>query len=89
LYRDLRETEHTNQTIARLRSMVSSGQLTEVQLKEVLRVLDVKPIEVIAIRPAVELPGNPFSGFADLALREHYIDAGREAARAALPSLTG
>jgi NTE family protein len=88
LFRDLRDAERTNDTIARLESLVQRKQLSEAQFSIVLRELDIKPLEIVSIRPAAELPGNPFAGFVDRDLRESYIQAGRDAAGAVLSSLS-
>ena len=65
------------------------GQLSAAHLAALLADLAIKPIEVVSVRPAGQLPGNPFTGLFDPALRESYIVAGREAALSVLPSLIG
>jgi NTE family protein len=87
LYRDLQQAEKTNRSIEQLRELVRRKELTEGQLETILRQLNVRPIEVVTIRPPGELAGNSFAGFADRKLREAYLAAGQEAAHAALPSL--
>jgi NTE family protein len=87
LFRDLREAERVNDTIRRLQSLVERNQISEAQLSAILFELDVKPLTIVSVRPATDLPGNPFAGFVDRDLRESYIQAGRDAAAAVLPSL--
>ena len=87
LFRDLLQAEKTNDSIERLRALVLRGELTGQQLDVILRQLDIRPIEVITIRPPAELEGNAFAGFAERRLREAYLVAGQAAARLALPSL--
>lgn len=87
LFRDLQRAERINHTVERLQQLVVGGTLDANQLTEVLRTLDVKPIEIVSVRPPTDLPGNPFAGFASRKLREEYLAAGRQAALAVLPSL--
>jgi hypothetical protein len=54
----------------------------------VMHELDVRPLEIISIRPASDLPGNPFAGFIEPQLRDAYISSGQEAAAAVLSSLS-
>lgn len=88
LFRDLQRAERVNHTIERLHELVARGTLSQEQLAEVLHTLDVKPIEIVSVRPPADLPGNPFAGFADRKLREEYIAAGREAAQGVLRALS-
>jgi hypothetical protein len=44
-------------------------------------------VELIAIRPEEELPGNAFAGLFHRDLRVQYIEAGRRAARAVLAKM--
>ncbi len=46
-----------------------------------------RPVQVVEIRPAVDLPGHAFAGFTSVELRREYIQAGVESARRALASL--
>ena len=82
VHRDLREAHETNDAIARLRALADDGTLSAAQLDAVLRAFGAKPLRIIAIRPAAELPGNAFAGFLRRDLREQYIAAGRAAALA-------
>src|SRR5436309_1820673 len=88
LFRDLHEAERTNVVANRLRLLVERNELSAAQLDTVLRELGVKPIELVVIRPATDLPGNPFSGFVDRDLREGCVRAGADVAHAVLPSLS-
>lgn len=87
LYRDLRDTEATNLMLARLRGLVADGTLSPSQYDKVAEVLGFRPLQLIAIRPDAELPGNPFVGFLHRELRERYITAGEAAATRALDAL--
>ena len=87
LFRDLRETERANALLARLQALHADGMLDAAQLAAVQRVLGVRPLEIITIRPATELQGNPFVGFVHRKLREQYITAGETAARQALDAV--
>jgi NTE family protein len=80
LFRDLRDSAHTNATLARLEALQADGTLTLGQLAAVQRALGARPLEIIAIRPTKELRGNPFAGFLHRDLREEYIKAGETAA---------
>jgi NTE family protein len=82
VYRDLQLARSTNDDIARVAALVTDGTLSSGQLTAVLRALRAKPLRIVTIRPAAELPGNAFAGFLHRDLREEYIDAGRAAALA-------
>jgi NTE family protein len=84
LYRDLREAERLNNVIAQLTAMVAAKQLSDDQLQRVLTTMRAQHVDILTIRPSVDLPGNTFDGFRDRALRAQYIAAGEAAARAAL-----
>lgn len=73
--------------ITKIHSPVQRNESSEEQAQAVLRTLDVKPLEVVSIRPSSELEGNPFSGFSDPELRESYIRAGQESAMSVLATL--
>jgi predicted acylesterase/phospholipase RssA len=84
LYRDLRETEAANASLARLTALVEGGVIDQVQLDQVLTALDWagrRPVKVVQIRPVEELPGSSFSGFFEPALRAQYVTAGEQRAR--------
>lgn len=86
VYRDLKAAEAANAVVARLRALAQAGTLDEEQLSAVLATLgDLRPLKIVPIRPAAELPGNSFTGFLHQHLREEYIAAGRDAARALFP----
>lgn len=79
LYRDLRETEEVNASLANLDALVADGTLTAAQHERVRAALgwtDRKQVRVIQIRPTAELPGSSFAGFFDPALRSRYLDEG-------------
>jgi predicted acylesterase/phospholipase RssA len=87
LYRDLHEAEDINERLAALGSLVTRGVLTQAQLDQVLAAIGWqgwRPIKLLQIRPVTELPGSAFSGFFDDDLREQYVTAGIERARAVL-----
>lgn len=84
LYRDLRDTEAANASLARLSALVEGGVIDQVQLDQVLTALDWagrRPVKVVQIRPVEDLPGSSFSGFFDPALRAQYVAAGEQRAR--------
>jgi NTE family protein len=85
LFRDLRQTAMTNQVLAELERMVTSGQLTAAQGAAIEELLGSKRrVELISIRPPTPLEGNVFSGLINEKLRSDYVAAGRAAAAAAL-----
>jgi NTE family protein len=85
LFRDLRETDHVNSVLARLKGLVDEGRLHHDQFNAVKNILGWKRhIDLVCIRPATDLPGNAFSGLFNRKLRDEYIEAGRQSAIAAL-----
>lgn len=89
LFRDLTEAAARNASLGALDELVRAGALSAEQLQRVLEAIGwhrSRPIDVIEVRPPHALDGTAFAGFFDRALREQYIEAGRQAARAALPS---
>lgn len=85
VYRDLKAADAANAVVARMRALTAAGTLDEAQLAAVLGTLgDLRPLDIVPIRPAYDLEGNSFAGFLHRELREQYIAAGRAAARAAL-----
>jgi len=84
LYRDLRETESANASLARLTELVEAGVLTQVQLDQVLSALGWagrRPVKVVQIRPTEELKGSSFTGFFEPALRAEHVAQGQQRAR--------
>jgi NTE family protein len=88
LFRDLHDAEEVNLAIERIRSLADHSILSNDQLAHVLHALDMRPLEIVTIRPNAALPGNPFAGFLHRELREQYIAAGQSAAREVLATLT-
>jgi NTE family protein len=84
LYRDLHDAEQVNQSVRQIEEMVAQGRLSADQARQVLDVMGWKKVELIAIRPERELPGNAFSGLFHRDLRVSYVEAGRRAARAVI-----
>ncbi len=87
LFRDLREAESVNAQLDALERLRAAGTLDDAQLEKVKRAVDLgeaRRLEIIQVRPAQELAGNPFSGFFSRELREAYLEAGRAAAATAL-----
>lgn len=87
LFRDLKEASARNRALADLGELVSAGRLSPEQLDAVLDAIGwsaLRRLDIIQIRPKQVLPGGAFGGFADCALRQEYVDAGREAATAVL-----
>jgi predicted acylesterase/phospholipase RssA len=80
LYRDLREAREINRALCALQE-----RLAPEALKTALEALGWKRrrrIEIIELRPPGPLEGGSFDGFFSRALRESYVRAGEEAARA-------
>jgi len=87
LFRDLREAEAVNGRLEALERLRRDGTLDDAQLEKVQRAADLgeaRRLEILQVRPAKELAGNPFSGFFSRDLRKAYLDAGRAAATTAL-----
>lgn len=84
LYRDLHEAEQVNESVRQIEAMAAQGRLSADQARQVLDVMGWKKVELIAIRPEQELPGNAFSGLFHRDLRVSYVESGRRAARAVL-----
>ncbi|MDB4966993.1 MAG: Patatin [Myxococcales bacterium] len=87
LYRDLQEAERVNLVIARIHALATDGVLDDEQVTQVLKAFDARPLEIITIRPARELPGNAFAGFLHRNLREQYMTAGHDMANLVLDDL--
>jgi len=88
LYRDLHEAESVNEDLKKLDRLKSEGVPADV-IERVKRELRWRPLEIVQIRPRKELEGNAFEGFGKHSpLRDAYIEAGREAAREKLATLT-
>ncbi len=86
LLRDLRDVERVNRVLARLPSLVADpGE--RAALLEALGWTERRIVEVVEIRPEAELPGDGFSGFTSLSLRQQYVQAGSEATRRVIAAL--
>jgi predicted acylesterase/phospholipase RssA len=83
LFRDLREAHEVNRALRALERALPIGGLRERALGA-LGWEHRHVVEVIEIRPPAELEGDAFAGFFSRRLREDYVQAGAEAARAAL-----
>jgi predicted acylesterase/phospholipase RssA len=81
LYRDLREAHATNTALERLQELVPYPRARALIL-DAIGWRRRRPIEIVEIRPGSALPGGTFDGFCRPALRDAYIEAGDEAARA-------
>lgn len=86
LYRDLRQAQAINGYLERLDGLADSKVPLDV-IEKVKAVLGWAPLEIIQIRPTRPLDGSAFSAFSNTAQLAAYVDAGREAARAALGTL--
>jgi len=87
LYRDLRAARRVNRQLLNLEQLCADGTLPRATVGALRRALGLggkRPIEIVEIRPRVELRGGAFSGLSSRALRREYIDAGRHAAEEAL-----
>jgi len=90
LYRDLRAARRVNHQLANLECLCAKRIVTHGQMEAVKRALGLvgkHPLQIVEIRPRVELRGGTFSGLSSRALRREYIDAGRRAATDALARL--
>jgi NTE family protein len=89
LFRDLRDAEQVNDTLAALDEQVASGALTAAARDSFKELLGWRRrVELIEVRPDEDLPGNAFSGFFHRGLRTEYVAAGARAAKAALARIT-
>jgi hypothetical protein len=83
LFRDTREAYEVNRGLRALERALPIGGLCERALRAIgwenRRVID-----IVQIRPAEDLEGDAFAGFLSRRLREDYVHAGAEAARASL-----
>jgi predicted acylesterase/phospholipase RssA len=82
LYRDIRTARAFNHDLERLRALGVDPERLRATLKW-------RPLELIEIRPAQELPGGALSGFLSRALRQTYIDEGRRTAEQVLAAGDG
>ena len=80
--------ERVNRVLARLPSLVADAG-ERAALLDALGWTERRPVEVVEIRPDAELPGDGFSGFTSLSLRQEYVQAGSEAARRVIAALGG
>jgi predicted acylesterase/phospholipase RssA len=79
LYRDLREAEQVNAAVRGLDRLVAGGEITAAQRDAVQRAIGWagrRVVDIIPIRPLIQLPGNAFAGFFDAGLRAEYLDIG-------------
>lgn len=86
LIRDLQRVWRSNRILAQLPSLVASPD-ERAALLEALGWTGRRPIQIVEVRPESDLPGNVFSGFTSLELRQRYVQAGVEAARRTLCTL--
>jgi NTE family protein len=85
LSRDLRQTMRINDILIALDQLACDGAFSTEQIETVKNVLGWRSeVELISIRPPVELPGSAFSGLSNRSLRAEYIAAGYVAARLAV-----
>lgn len=84
LFRDLRQAHRVNDKLSALSKELDRQGLPAEQKAAALAALGWKPLEIVEIRPAEPLAGNPFSALGQPALRREYTDLGRRAAERAL-----
>ncbi|MCX5748138.1 MAG: patatin-like phospholipase family protein [Proteobacteria bacterium] len=87
LYRDLREAEQVNTSLAALEALVARGVLDDDQRAAVLDAVGWtgrRPIAIVQIRPLTELAGSSFAGFFSPALRAEHVERGRARGREVL-----
>jgi predicted acylesterase/phospholipase RssA len=85
LFRDSLAVSRVNRVLERLDGVLPDPALREAVL-EAFEWTGRHRVEVVEIRPEVELPGDAFSGFWSRGLREAYVKAGVEAAQRVLGS---
>jgi len=86
LYRDLRDAEAINGYLRQLDALRAHGVAPDT-IQQVKDVFGWVPLEVVQIRPARPLDGSAFSAFSNPAQLKGYVEAGRDAAGAALDTL--
>ncbi|HKO47233.1 MAG TPA: patatin-like phospholipase family protein [Polyangiaceae bacterium] len=84
LFRDLRQARSVNDKLASLAKELERQGLPPEQQAAALGSLGWKPLEIVEIRPAEPLAGNPFSALGQPGLRREYLELGRRAAELAL-----
>jgi NTE family protein len=87
LYQDLRFAETVNGYLSELDALADQGVSGDV-IAKVKAIFGWSQLEIIQIRPARALSGSAFSGFSSPALMAEYVQAGREAAIAAIGHLS-
>ncbi len=80
LHRELRRARAVNESLGRLEARLDADALDTV--REALGWRGRRPIEIVELRPPALLEGNAFDGFFSRRLREDYVRAGKESARA-------
>ena len=88
LVRDLRRVVHANHVLERLPSIVADPA-ERAAVVDALGLTGRRPVEIVEIRPDVDLPGSDFSAFTSVGLRRQYVEAGIEAARRVVASSMG
>jgi hypothetical protein len=83
LIRDLQRVAEASRVLEQLPSIVASPE-ERARLLDALGWTGRRVVQVIEIRPDVDLPGHSFAGFTSLELRRQYVEAGIESARRAL-----
>jgi len=86
LVRDLRHVARVNRVLAQLPSLVADPA-ERAALLDALGWTGRRPVQIVEIRPDAALPGDGFSGFTSLPLRQQYVQAGGEAATRVLAAL--
>jgi predicted acylesterase/phospholipase RssA len=86
LYRDLRAAYARNDALLRLEKVVPDA-VARGQVLDALGWSVCRPVAIVELRPAHDLPGGMFDGFFSRELREGYVASGEEVARAWLATL--
>jgi hypothetical protein len=86
LYRDLHEAESINEYLAKIDALAREGVSSDT-IAKVKGIFGWSPLEIVQIRPQSPLEGSAFSAFRKPEQMKRYVEAGREAARAALGGL--
>lgn len=87
LVRELRAVARMNAALTAIDARVA-GEAQRAELRDALGWMGRRPVQVVEIRPAAPLRGNALSGFFSRSLREHYVQAGIEAAQRAVAPLS-
>ena len=84
LYRDMNQAERRNRRARELKEVFEKNNIAQGEQEQILKVLGLREVELIQIRPSQMVKQSAFSGFFKKADRRMLIEEGREAARITL-----